>query len=279
MDLSTLGILLGLGSAAAYGSGDFSGGLAARRLQPYQVMVLSSLVNCAVLLFAVVGVERTPISWAAAGWAATAGLLGTIGLTALYTGLARGHTALIAPGSGVLSAAIPVVITAAVGGLPAAPQLVGFALAGAGIWLASSTGPTGLDREGLWLTLIAGIGFGFYFLAIPQARENGVIFLPLLIGRLVMLSVTLTIVWRSGQKVPHPRQAPTAPLAGILDMLGSVLYLLSQQYLRVDVAAVLASLYPAFTLLLTAVILRESLSRRQWIGAATCIAAAALIAI
>lgn len=283
MDVSSLGVWLGvslgLGSALAYGSGDFCGGLATRRVAPFQVMALSSVVNVTVLLVVVLVFEQKPISLAAAGWAAAAGLLGTIGLTALYTGLARGHTALIAPGSGVLSAAIPVVITALVGGLPAAPQLIGFALAIVGIWLASSAGRAGLDREGLWLTLIAGAGFGLYFLAIPQARENGVVFLPLLIGRCVMLTVTLAILARNRQTVPHPRLAPTAPLAGILDMTGSVLYLISQQYLRVDVAAVLASLYPAFTLLLTAGVLRERLSNRQWIGAVICLVAAALIAI
>ncbi len=279
MDISTLGVLLGLGSAIAYGSGDFSGGLAARRLPPYQVMVLSSLVNCAVLLAIVLLFERTPISVTAALWAAAAGLTGTIGLTALYTGLARGHTALVAPGSGVLSAAIPVVITALFGGLPGASQMIGFVLAGVGIWLASSVGRAGLDREGLGLTLVSGVGFGLYFLMIPQARENGVVFLPLLIGRLVMLTATLTILVRQGQRVPHPRLAPTAPLSGILDMTGSVLYLVAQQHLRVDVAAVLASLYPAATLLLSATLLRERLSRLQWVGAAACILAAALIAL
>ena len=279
MDLTPLGFALGLGSALAYGSGDFCGGLAARRAAPYQVMALSSIVNVTVLLAIVLGIERTPISGAAIAWAALSGLLGTVGLTALYTGLARGHTALIAPGSGVLSAAIPVVITAVLGGLPAAAQLIGFVLAGIGIWLASSAGRAGLDREGLWLTLVAGVGFGLYFLTIPQAREGGVVFLPLLVGRLVMLVITLVILSRTGQSIPHPRQAPTAPLAGVLDMSGSVFYLISQQYLRVDVAAVLASLYPAFTLLLTAVLLREGLSRRQWIGAAICILAAALIAV
>ena len=79
--------------------------------------------------------------------------------------------------------------------------------------------------------------------------------------------------------VPDPRVAPTAPLSGVLDMTGSVLYLVSQQHLRLDVAAVLASLYPAFTLLLTAGILRERLSRKQWIGAGLCVAAAMLIAL
>ena len=279
MDVTTLGVLLGLGSAIAYGSGDFSGGLAARRLPPYQVMVLSSLVNCVVLLAIVLFVEQKPISLTSTLWAAAAGLVGTIGLTALYTGLARGHTAVIAPGSGVLSAAIPVVITALFGGLPGASQLAGFVIAGVGIWLASSVGHAGLDREGLWLTLVSGVGFGLYFLIIPLARETGVVFLPLLIGRLVMLTVTMMILVRSGQRVPHPRLAPTAPLSGILDMTGSVLYLLAQQYLRVDVAAVLASLYPAATLLLSATLLRERLSRLQWVGAAACILAAALIAL
>lgn len=279
MDLSTLGLALGLGSALAYGSGDFSGGLAARRVEPLQVMALSSLVNVAILLVIVLGIERTPISLTAALWAGSAGFLGMIGLAALYTGLARGHTAVVAPGSGVLSAAIPVVVTAIWGGLPAAPQIMGFVLAIVGIWLASSAGKAGFDREGLLLTLVAGCGFGFYFVAIPQARENGVVFLPLLIGRCVMLTFTLLSLVRMKLPVPDPRLAPTAPLSGVLDMTGSVLYMVSQQHLRIDVAAVLASLYPAFTLLLTAGLLRERLSRKQWIGAGLCVAAAMLIAL
>ncbi len=279
MDLSTLGLGLALSSAVAYGAGDFAGGLATRRLQPFQVVALSSLVNVAILLGVVLLYERTPISPTAVLWAASAGLAATIGLLALYTGLARGHTAVVAPGSGVLSAAIPVVVTALIGGLPDTPQLIGFALAVVGIWLASSAGRAGFDREGLWLTLVAGCGFGFYFLAIPQAHEHGAVFLPLLIGRLVMLTVTLTILARSGLKVPDPRQVPTAPLSGLLDLSGSALYLISQQYLRLDVAAVLASLYPAFTLLLTAAILRERITRQQWIGAGVCVVAAMLIAL
>ncbi|MCC6188401.1 MAG: DMT family transporter [Anaerolineales bacterium] len=275
-----LGILSALASAAVWGSGDFSGGLAARRGSQYQVLALAA-VSGAVMLAALVlaGGEAWPSAGAAA-WAAAAGFSGALGIAALYRGLAVGRAAMVAPVAAVVSAALPVVFGALSEGVPSATRLAGFAVALTGIWLVSQTATASGDgaRRGLVLGFAAGLGFGGFFILIALAPGDGV-FGPLLVARLASLGTALLLM--AARRVPLPGfgSNPVALLAGVLDAGGNIFYVLAQHLTRLDIAAVLSSLYPAATVLLAWALLKERVTAAQWGGAALCLAAVVLIAL
>lgn len=270
--------LLGLGSAASWGAGDFCGGLAARRAPLAGVLAIGYATGVALVAAAAVLTGEARPAAAALGWAAAAGAAGTAGLAALYRGLAVGRMAVVAPVSAVLSAALPVAVGALAEGAPPAAKLAGFALALAGIWLVARTGEGGADRQGLALALVAGCGFGGFLALMHHAAAAGP-FWPLTAARSTSLLLVLAAAaLRRGAVAPAPAALPLVVLSGALDAGGNALFVLAGRAGRLDVAAVLSSLYPAATLLLAALLLRERVSRWQGAGIAAVLGAIALIA-
>ncbi len=283
MPSTVLGVVFALTSAIVWGSGDFSGGFASRRASQYHVLALSALSGI-VLLVALAAWQReiwpTPAGWA---WAALGGVSGALGIACLYRALSMGHAASVAPTTAVTAAVLPVVVGALSAGLPAANQLAGFVVAVPGIWLVSASGPAGaggqrVSRPELLLSVLAGLGFGGFFVFIGQV-PHGYIYTPLVIARALTLLTGLLLILGRRLPLPSLSSSPVALLAGVLDAGGNIFYVLARQYTRLDVAAVLASLYPAATVLLAWLVLHEHISRRQWIGAALCVVAVALIAL
>jgi drug/metabolite transporter (DMT)-like permease len=275
-DLSAIG--LGLASAASWGGGDFSGGLASKRTPLLGVLVAGQTTGTAlVAATALLAGEPWP-SAAAVAWGVAAGAIGAIGLAALYRGLAIGRMALVAPVSAVLSAAIPVAWGALAEGLPPASKLTGFALALAGIWLVARADGPGDGREGLGLALVAGCGFGGFLVLMHEAAQGGT-FWPLAAARGTSAALALGVALARRQAiVPARAVAPLAVLSGVLDAGGNACFVLAAKAGRLDVAAVLSSMYPAATVLLAAVLLRERVSRPQGAGLVAVLAAIALIA-
>ena len=284
------GILLALTAAAVWGAGDFSGGFASRRLHHYQALFIVSLVGLPfMLLLAWIGGESLPGVFGMV-IAALAGACGAIGLAALYRGLTLGNTALVAPVAGVIGALIPALVGMLLQGFPGALQLSGFGLAGLGIWSVSANGAPveagshsvvgakGANIAGFGYALLAGLGFGGFLTLIARVPDEA-IFAPLVVSKLGALLTASILLWRARLPVPRLDASPVALLAGVLDTGGNLFYLLATRYARLDTAAVLSSLYPAGTVLLAAVLLRERISARQWLGVAACIGAIALITI
>ena len=266
-----LGIILALTSALVWGGGDFSGGLASRRSTSYQVLML---------LGAFLWKESLP-GMPSVGWAVLAGLVGTIGLTSFYRALSLGHTAVVAPTSAVLCAILPVLFSIFTSGLPGLPRLLGFVLALVGIWLVSqpAVGESGrLSRQGFLLTILAGVCFGFFFIFLAQV-EHGSVFYPLVAARGIELLLALLVLALGRTRLVGWRENPIALLAGLLDAGGNILYMAARQFTTLDVVAVLASLYPASTVILAGWLLKEKVSLKQWLGVALCLAAIVLITI
>jgi drug/metabolite transporter (DMT)-like permease len=212
------------------------------------------------------------------GWAAAAGLSGAIGIAALYRGLAIGSAATVAPTAAVITAALPVVVNGLSAGLPRPTQLVGFAVAIAGIWLVARSPSASQSVAGLKLAFVAGFGFGGFLILIAQVHSD-LVFLPLAVTRGVTLAVAVTLMLARGVQIPLVTANPIALLAGVLDAGGNVLFLFARQQTRLDVAAVLSSFYPVATVMLARLVLRERITRIQWIGAGVCLAAVALITV
>jgi uncharacterized membrane protein len=275
-----IGVLLALTSAFVWGSGDFTGGYASRRSSPFYVLVISALSGLVVLIAAGLLLREGFPSLRGTIWSALAGLAGALGIAAFYRALSIGRAASIAPTTGVISAALPAVFGAVTQGLPAVSRLVGFGLALVGIWLVSANakeqGP--FSRQGLLLAILAGIGFGCFFITIGQV-DPGKYFTPLIVSRCLTFLTGLLLVRLNRMSFPALNSNPLALLAGVLDAGGNLFYILAKQYTRLDVAAVLASLYPAATVLLASLILKEKISIVQWLGVLICLAAIALITL
>jgi len=280
MNEHTLTILFGLASALAWGAGDFSGGLATKRGNVTSVVLISQIAGgLFLLLLALVFRETVPPSGDFL-FGALAGIAGVIGLLALYSGLAHGRMGVVAPLTAVASAAIPIVYSLFAEGLPPALQIAGFALALIAVWLLSgASGDTAVQRVELGYSLLAGTGFALFFILIDQANETAV-FWPLTAARLASVTcLAIFIAVRGIWQRPTREQIPLIVLAGLLDALGNAFFALSARFGRLDLAAILSSLYPATTVLLAQIVLHERLNRPQWLGVFIALLALILITI
>ena len=276
----SFGVLFALVSALLFGAGDFGGGFASRRSNQFQVLALAAVASVTILgAFLLLSGESLPTPRSSL-WAALAGIAGALGLAALYRALSSGDAALVAPTAGVIGAALPVVFGAFTEGLPTAAQLAGFLTAVLGIWFVTRSSSTsrGETPQGLVLAALAGVAFGAFFILIAQV-DSGALFAPLLVAKIASLCVALVFLKLSGIPLPSLKSSPVALFAGILDAAANASYLLARQFTRLDVATVLASLYPAATVFLAFVILKEEISHVQWIGVALCLIAITLIVL
>lgn len=275
-----LSVILGLASAASWGGGDFSGGLATRRSSVYGVVIGSQFIGLLLLAgLALLFAEPLPPSGDLL-LGAVAGLIGGVGLMALYQGLAVGRMGVVAPVASILSAAIPVIVGALAEGLPAIPQLAGFVLALVAVWLLTrGKGAIAVQWRELGLPVVAGTGFGLFLVIIDRASETATLW-PLAAARVASLILLIIIAAVLGRRVlPAREQLGLVLLSGIGDAAGNTFYTLAAQIGRMDIAAILSSLYPAATVLLARFVLHEKLTRRQWAGLLIALAAVILIAL
>jgi drug/metabolite transporter (DMT)-like permease len=272
-------VALGLASAASWGAGDFSGGLASRRAPALGVVAASQAVGIALLvaLAALTG-EALPRP-AELGWAALAGANGVFGLVALYSALASGRMGIAASVSGVVGGVVPALAGSAMQGSPGMLRLAGFALGLAGVWLLTAAhGETrGAGFRELALPVLSGVSFGLFLVFIHRAGGATVLW-PLVGARATSLGVLTAIGGATGKlAAPKGSALGLAALAGLLDTGGNAFFILAAQAGRLDVAGVLSSLYPASTVALACFLLGERLTPRQTVGAIATLSAIACV--
>lgn len=288
---SLLGVFLGLASAIVWGSGDFFGGRAALKASQYQALLLTGVAGWLALLGLMLVFGESLPTGQNVMWALVAGLGGSLGLLSLYHGLSLGNSAIVAPTSAVTSAAVSVIYGSLRDGLPNPLKLLGFVLGLLGIWFVAQTSSSNSQNIGedqvppkkpstspLIFALLAGLGFGLFFVFIAQV-ESTAVFAPLVVSRLAIIVVAIGLLIIQRQAIPNPLRNPAGVVAGLFDVGGNVLFLFAKQYARFDVASVLSSLYPASTVLLSWLILKERLSKTQVLGLLICLAAVGLISI
>jgi len=208
-----------------------------------------------------------------------AGLLGGIGITALYRGLAIGRMGIVAPVTGVLAAVIPVVAGIILEGAPPVPVLVGIGVAIVSVVLVSRVADEGGGRAGFTEALIAGAAIGFFGIAIAGLSE-GQVFSSLAVIRLVQAALVIGIVLLARAAWRPPTNAVLVILViGVLDMAGNSFYLLAVQTGALAVASVLSALYPVVTVILAAVVLHERVTRDHSVGIALAATAIVLIGL
>jgi drug/metabolite transporter (DMT)-like permease len=280
--MELLTIFTGLSAAVAWGAGDFAGGMASRRVAAVRVILVSQVLGSLLIagLVLVRGEPLPPPTDLMRG--ALAGVGGGLGLFLLYYSLAQGKMGVAAPLTAVAAAGIPLVVGVWVDGAPPPVTLAGFLLALAAIWMISHPdGGAPLRTRDVGVPLLAGVGFGLYLTLIGGIETPGALFWPLLAARATSIT-TLAIVllaWpdrgRGGAAFPWA----LALLAGMGDTIGTSLFAVTAQIGRLDVAAVLSSLYPVATVLLARLVLAERMTRRQNAGVGLALAAVVLIAI
>ncbi len=258
-----------------------------------RVVLLSHATSFAVLLI-VASLRGDPFPHGAPlAWGIAAGVAGGLSLTCFYVALSRGAMGASAAISGLLAAAIPAAVSITLEGSPGSLRIAGFAVAGLAIWLiAAETTPTQQPSAAtgtIALAIAAGIGFGLYFVALKFAGRVGVIW-PMATARIGSLTtcslLLLAVSFNKNHSNPEDRRL-TLPCKAVLwslstallDTSGNLLFIAATRAGRLDIAAVLASLYPATTILLAAWTLHERPTRRQGLGMAVAVAAVLMITL
>jgi len=276
-----LTVSLALVAAAAYGSADFFGGLASRRMPAAVVVALSQVLGFGLLAlaFPLVPSRFYPLD---AAWGAASGVFGALGIGALYAALAVGRMGLVSPVTAVIGASVPVLFGLATGERPTLAALGGIALAFVAVGLVSTDAATkrfSFREPGLGPALLSGLAIGLLYVTLAQAhRGSGLTILAA--SRLTSMPLLLAYALVRRERLRPPRGLwGTLALAGGLDMTANVLYVLAARAGLISIAAVLTSLYPAATVGLARLVLGERLSGVQWAGVACAGAGIALIAL
>jgi drug/metabolite transporter (DMT)-like permease len=277
-------IVLALAAALAYGLSDFLGGLLSRRASPWAIAVLAQFAGVCALVIVAAGFGGRPTGGDLV-WGAASGVGSGLGTFFLYRGLGGGQMNVVAPLSAVGAAVVPVVLGFGLGERPETLAWVGIACALPAIWLVSrvsTDGPAASARSDVGVRdgLLAGAGFGLLFLGVGQVGEDAGLW-PLTLGQgiaVVVLAIGAAAAKASLRSIPR-RLVGGALAVGICAGAATLLYQLAVRGELVSVTAVLASLYPALTVLLAAGFLHERMNRVQAVGLALAAAAVTMVAL
>ncbi len=280
-----LSILFGLGAALGWGAGDFTGGLASRKTGAYRAVFYGEVVGIFVLFAAITVLGESIPNLKVWSLAMLAGACGTIGLILLYQAMTLGLMSIAAPVSALLAAMLPVFVGVLTEGLPNVLTLIGFGFALFAVWMVSQ-GEGGVTNilahlSDLKLPLLAGIGFGLYFVIMHEATSTGATIWPMVASRSggMILIAAYILITRVSWKVEDTSAWPMIIINGVLDISGNLFFILAGQAGRLDVAAVLSSLFPGATVMLAWIFLKERLTRNQWIGIGSALIAIVLMTI
>lgn len=260
-------VVLGLASAITWGTGDFGGGTLSRRAPLFGVVGITQGTGIlAALVMAVLVGEPVP-TFPDVAWALGVGVVGMVGITSLYRGLAVGRMGVVAPTTGLVGAILPVLFGFAVDGVPAGVTIAGIVGALVAVTLVTRAPGVGTDRpSGIRWALVAGSAIALFNIGIGQFSGASAFGL-LVIIRLVQVVVmaVLIVAWRQPWRVP-PDTLGKLLVVGVLDMVGNAAFILATQVGDLAVAVVLSSLYPVVTVFLAILVLRERLTRSHLAG-------------
>ncbi|MGZ4129853.1 MAG: EamA family transporter [Actinomycetota bacterium] len=276
-----LPLLLALGSGMGWGTADFLAGLAARRQALFVVMAISQAAGLVFVAAVVLLRGEAPQQAIAVWYGVAAGVLGAIGLAALYRALAIGRMSVVAP-TAALSGVVPLAWGLARGDHPSAVQVAGIALAVLGVILASRSLDEGSGRRtavGVGLALIAAVTLGVLVVLLDEIGRTDPLWgvLMVRVSALTLLSIAL-LVRRPSLRMSF-RDLRWLVAVGVLDNGSNLLFALAADAGGLlALTSVLGSLYPVATVVLARLVLHERLERHQAAGVAAALVGVALIA-
>ncbi|MCP4086175.1 MAG: DMT family transporter [Actinomycetia bacterium] len=276
-----MAVFLSLLTAALFGTGDFCGGLAAKRTSVVQVVLGSHLVGLVgVFIASLVMAERFLLGDLVLGM--VGGAFGAMGVGLLYRGLARGPMGVVAPLTAMTSAAAPAAWGVGFGDELSGWAWVGIVLAVLAIGLVSSTSSapsSPVTGQVIVEALMSGVGFGAFFIVI-DATDAASAPWPVVGARLLTtVGIGFFVLVTAGPGgVQWGGATPLIALTGVFDTGSNVLFLYATHEGLLSVVAVLSSLYPITTVMLARLVLNERLTRLQLWGFLAAMAATVLIA-
>lgn len=309
-----LAVLVGILGALVYGGADFIGGLAARRISALRVTALGGFSGLMLLLVLLPFIGGT-WSWSAVLLGGLSGISGAIAVSLLYACLAIGPMSILSPITAVVSAVVPVLADILRGERLTALGYIAIAVALIAVLLVGFVPEKGSIRpspKALTMAFSAGALIGVFLILIDLTpSDSGLV--PLVLNRTVNTIVMFSaigVLWllsrRSSRTAlgradvgradvagsPRRGAQPTtaaghgnwrpglvlALSAGATDALANAVLLLGLRIGDLSVQSVLTALYPAGTIILAALILKERIARVQVVGLVLAIAAAAMLA-
>jgi len=275
-------ILAGL-SALFYGVADFAGGFASRKSALSSVLAFSQFSGALLALVFILATGQALPSTRDLAFSFAAGLAGLVGLFTLYRGISKSIVAIVSPLAALVSAAVPVAFGLIRGERPSSLALAGAALCLPAIFLLSWQKSGSADamklKSAVAHGLIAGLGFGFFFIAISLTDSNSGLW-PVFCARLLSLALVVGSLLVSRQKLSLARESlPWTIGAGIADMSANIFFLLASRSGLLSLVSVVSSLFPAPTVILARVLLRESIPPIRVAGLVLAIAGVALMSL
>lgn len=275
-------VVLGLAAAILYGLGDFAGGFASRRHGAVTVLLYSYPVG-AVLMTAMLPFFGGHLSGHVVVFGVCGGLAGLVGVVLMYHLMIDAPMNVISPVTAVLTAIVPVVFGIGIGERPALAAWFGIVVGIVAVLLVSRTTdehPHGrIAARVLLLAVLSGMGFGFYFIFLARAGHDSGLW-PLVVSRIAsaVAIVPLALRFRAFDRVVG-RTLGIVVVAGACDALANMFFLLSSRAGLLSLASLLTALYPAVTVILAVLLLREHTSRVQRVGLALAAGAVVLITL
>lgn len=280
-----MAILFSALSALLYGTADFSGGFASRRNAIPAVLIWSQLAGLVMVVLFAISDGPSGVTLRDLLWGTAAGLGGMGGLAFLYRGLSRGYVSIVSPLAAVTGAAVPVFFGLLSGDVIGPVAGTGIAISLPAIVLMSwnRTGAvTHRDPRRLrasWLDGgISGVMFGLFFIAISlPAAESGM--WPLAAARIT----SIFVMWTGATLLRRDRCIAGDHLlvaaAGVLDMGANIAFVLALRQGALAIVTVITSAYPAQTVLLSRVLLRERIGVIRASGIAMALVGIALMSL
>lgn len=274
-------VLYALLSAVSYGAADFMGGFASRKNPALIVVAWSQAAGLvtALILAPLVGVKE--IVAQDLFWGMAAGICGAAGVGILFKGLASGQGAIVSPAAALVGAAVPVLFGFLTGERPALLCWAGVVLSLPAILLLSSekTESKVNTRFSLRSGISSGIAFSGFFILISKTGDSSGLF-PLLAARAITVPLFfLTALFFKRKIRPETASYGIIIFSGFLDMLANVFYLLAVRTGFLVIAVILTAMYPAPTVLLQRIHLKEKLTAVKVAGLVLAISGAALIGV
>ena len=271
---------LALAAAVLAGTGDFFGGRATKKTNIVSVLAISHFLGLVIILvLAPLMAEEFKTNDFFLGVLASS--FGLMGLTLLYRGLAKSPMAIVAPITAVACATLPVGWGLFSGEKLATQQVVGVFVGLLAIFLVSWTPGKRTSIKGLLIleALIAGFSFGAFFIVIDGTSETTAPW-PVVGSRVFsVLAIFLFVIIRKKSIKPEGNSAPYIIGAGFFDTLANIALLAALNKGLLSLVSILASFYPAVTVLLARLFLKEVMSTSQLIGLALGLTSIGLLAV